>query len=892
MKHFYTVLAVCISMSLPAQQDLRIEDGGHSQSVQRNGPTEVQDGNGVLGTMFDTTLCGLNYVQYSKKLGQRLTPAGAVQPTSFPISGIPTCATTVKAYIWCTVIGTGIPVTVTVTNPNNVTVSFQMSLVGQCGDLCWGSTGTYTYRADVTSVITGNGNYIISGIPTSPTMSTSANDADGATLLVMYQDATASYTGSMHINDGAVCVLGGSTTQTMTGFNACVNSTFGKGFFLVADLQMNGFSHSIDGNAPTTMNSFNWWDYVEENVSINQNQASCTFTATASGDCFAVAVAGLYTQTACSTCTPSSGGLNISINNITPATCGPNGSASVNVSGGSGNYQITWSTSPAQYGLSANNLAGGSYNVSVLDTVQQLCGGITVVIPYTGPTMTVSTTPANCNGGGTATATVSGGQAPYTYSWAPSGGNNATATGLGAGTYTVTMTDGGGCTLTATATVIVTGTTMSINVFTTPDSCPSPSGSATAYVTGGIPPYTYLWTPGNQTTAFVSNMAAGSYTFTVTDNAGCVMNTPVTISAASGGNLSVASVPTQSCGAWVQLQATMTGNSPTYNWQPATYLSATNVSNPYCNPFSSITYTLIASSSCGTDTVIVPVMLNTNSTVAEAICEVTVDTAIHRCVIMWNHSTTPTWGSFTIYRETAAPGVYVPIATQHSSLPTMYTDWSSTPWFGTARYRIGYTDSCGSQGPVIAEHRTMFLQVTPSGPGYNLTWSDYEGGNQVNAYNILRGSNPGNCTVLASVSGTTFSYSDPNPPAGTVVYIIEAIHPNGGCNVGSVAYYVMHSNIWNSALVGVEENTLQNSLSVSPNPGSDVATVQCQAEAGSDVEITIIDALGRVVYTNLDQDVNAAYRKEIDLTNLAEGAYNVHLRSGDASAVTSLVIAR
>jgi|GEM_PF-875828 len=55
------------------------------------------------------------------------------------------------------------------------------------------------------------------------------------------------------------------------------------------------------------------------------------------------------------------------------------------------------------------------------------------------------------------------------------------------------------------------------------------NGSATANVSGGTPPYTYLWTPGGQTTPAISNIPVGNYSVRVTDFRGCVVNEAVTI---------------------------------------------------------------------------------------------------------------------------------------------------------------------------------------------------------------------------------------------------------------------------------------------------------------------------------------------------------------------------
>ncbi|MBU3821595.1 DUF11 domain-containing protein [Flavobacteriaceae bacterium XHP0103] len=46
-------------------------------------------------------------------------------------------------------------------------------------------------------------------------------------------------------------------------------------------------------------------------------------------------------------------------------------------------------------------------------------------------------------------------------------------------------------------------------------------GSITTMVSGGTPPYSYLWSPGGQTASSISGLAAGTYTVTVTDSEGC-----------------------------------------------------------------------------------------------------------------------------------------------------------------------------------------------------------------------------------------------------------------------------------------------------------------------------------------------------------------------------------
>lgn len=158
-------------------------------------------------------------------------------------------------------------------------------------------------------------------------------------------------------------------------------------------------------------------------------------------------------------------------------------------------------------------------------------GAYQPAVGYTGTlnpvqTAAVVTQNVSCFGGsdGAALATNIGGTAPYVSSWSPSGGNTTVATGLSAGTYTYMVTDNNGCTATATVN-ISQPTQIQVTSAVTNNSCSgSCNGAITTTVSGGTPGYTYMWSPGGQTTPTVTNMCAGCYTLTVTDANGCVHN--------------------------------------------------------------------------------------------------------------------------------------------------------------------------------------------------------------------------------------------------------------------------------------------------------------------------------------------------------------------------------
>ncbi|MGM0573182.1 MAG: HYR domain-containing protein, partial [Bacteroidota bacterium] len=197
----------------------------------------------------------------------------------------------------------------------------------------------------------------------------------------------------------------------------------------------------------------------------------------------------------------------------------------VDPSGGTPPYSYQWSngsTDRTAYGLEA-----GSYDVLITDTngcTFELTG-IIVEEPDDPVTAEISQyTNPDCQGGTTGSATVAttGGTPPYTYLWS-NGDTSATATGLTAGTHHVTVTDANGCS--TEISVLLTDPTgiMATITHTSHVSCfGGNDGSASVMGSGGTPPYTYEWSDDQQqTTADATDLSAGQYIVTVTDDNGC-----------------------------------------------------------------------------------------------------------------------------------------------------------------------------------------------------------------------------------------------------------------------------------------------------------------------------------------------------------------------------------
>lgn len=204
---------------------------------------------------------------------------------------------------------------------------------------------------------------------------------------------------------------------------------------------------------------------------------------------------------------------------------GNDGSIFVDVTGGSGTYLYTWTSTPIQNADTATNLTVGNYIVFVSDSNASAC--VTAfqdtfdIVQL--PVLTVNVTGKNptCYGfpNGTTTAFVTGGTQPYHFSW-NNGDTLYNAPNLTIGTYSVLVTDAYNCTDTASITLIQPDTLSVIQTQTNVDCYNKATGAATVSVSGGTTPYTYSWNNGN-TTSSISGLVDGTYTVLITDNNAC-----------------------------------------------------------------------------------------------------------------------------------------------------------------------------------------------------------------------------------------------------------------------------------------------------------------------------------------------------------------------------------
>ncbi len=159
------------------------------------------------------------------------------------------------------------------------------------------------------------------------------------------------------------------------------------------------------------------------------------------------------------------------------------------------------------------------------------CNTSTGVVTHTNDSPVVNATAGTiaCYGGTTCvTVSASGGQSPYF--------GTGVFCGYGMGSYTFDVIDSRGCIATSPVVNINEPTKLVATGSSTPASCSSNDGTATVSVSGGTPSYTYLWSPGGQTTNPATGLAAGNYSCSVTDANGCNTTANVVVGSASGSS--------------------------------------------------------------------------------------------------------------------------------------------------------------------------------------------------------------------------------------------------------------------------------------------------------------------------------------------------------------------
>jgi len=448
---------------------------------------------------------------------------------------------TATSNIVCVTLSIPPPMTVSITNP------LCFGGVGSATAIVGFNTYTWSSSANNTNIETGLpiGTYTVSGttvagctnsaifnitqptpiVLTTTVINTTCGQANGsATVNATGGNGPYTYTWNtapVQNTPIATNILAGVYTVTVSGVGGCTTTAVVNILNTGAPLVTipttvnvscfggnNGSANSnvVGGVAPYT---YTWNSTPVQNTPNATNLTAGNYTLTVSGanGCTASAVVTITQPTQLAATTSQ-----------TNVLCfgGNNGLASVSPSGGTAPYIYMWSN--AQVTQTATNLTAGNYTCTIIDFNGCLITKTFVITQPTQLTAINSQTNILCFGGNaTASVTPSGGTPPYSYLW--SNAQTTQSVMVLAGNYTCTIADANGCQVINTF-VIAQPTQLASVISMTPTTCGLPNGSASVAPSGGVGPYTYLWSNA-QTSQAINTILAGTYTCTITDANGC-----------------------------------------------------------------------------------------------------------------------------------------------------------------------------------------------------------------------------------------------------------------------------------------------------------------------------------------------------------------------------------
>ena len=216
--------------------------------------------------------------------------------------------------------------------------------------------------------------------------------------------------------------------------------------------------------------------------------------------------------------------------------CNGDSSGEINsfVQGGTPPYSYEWST--GQTTASINQLAPGSYALTVTD--DKNCNAYSGALINEPEALQVisETSDVLCFGesNGSVVISVSGGTQPYEYSWGDQDNtllNNPSETlyGISAGDYLIRVMDKNGC-LNEQVFMIAEPDLFESEINYMDALCSGQSnGMISVSFTGGISPYSIEWDTG-QTDTYIDNLMAGSYHYIALDHNNCRIENVVSIS--------------------------------------------------------------------------------------------------------------------------------------------------------------------------------------------------------------------------------------------------------------------------------------------------------------------------------------------------------------------------
>ena len=591
---------------------------------------------------------------------------------------------------------------------------------------------------------------------------------------------------------------------------------------------------------------------------------------------------------------------------VTNSSCGQsNGAVNLSVTGGNTPYMFLWSNSAATEDLS--NIPGGAYSVTITD--EDGCSEVyNVNVPDNQVTLNVTgavTANTTCNGGnGSIDVSVAPPPGNYTYLWSNSF-TTQDLSGLPPGSYTITVTTGFTCTASATFDVLDQPNEPNATFTTTPTTCDQSNGSINLNVSGGVTPYTYLWS-NTATTQNLSGIPAGAYSVTVTGANGCTdvanidltnNNPPITATA----NIAPNTTCNGNYNGSIDVSITPSG---TYGYLWSNTFTTQDLSNLAPGSYS-LTVTGLGSCSTTTDFTVpdVPNNPNANASTTPSTCDLsngainlTVTGGVSPYTYLWSNMATTqninglTAGNYSV-TVTGANGCT-------DDVDVILIN-NNPPINVTANVQPNTTCNGNNNGSID-------VSVTPNG-AYTYTWSPPA------STQDLTGLAPGSYSLTVSAGGTctqTADFTVPDVPNAPVVNPSVTTStcdlPNGGISLSVSGGVSPYTYLWsNNAITQNLTGLMTGDYSVTvtgangcpailsinvPNNNPPinlitniVANTNCLSTGNGSIDLSVTPPAG---YTYIWSNMATTQ----DISNLAPGIYQVTVSAGGSCTETDAFV--
>ena len=529
---------------------------------------------------------------------------------------------------------------------------------------------------------------------------------------------------------------------------------------------------------------------------------------------------------------------------------GTDGTATVNVNGGTTPFTYTWSPSNLNT-QTVTSLSAGNNWVLVTDAYgcNPSAGQDLVVItePNFNLAATFTNSDASCYSfsDGTAQIFPTGGTAPYTYLWS-NGQIMQQATALVAGNYSCTVTDANGCADLFTTTINEPSEILA-NISVTNVSCNGTfDGSATVNPSGGSGVYNVMWFD-NTILNSITGLQSGSYNVTVTDNTGCTtVENPITfiIEQPNTLTLNTAVLADPTCVGYSNGSADVTaigGSLPySYNWLDSSNTSISTDS--FAINLGSLTYTVIVTDINGCfDTATVSLSPPDSISVS-----ISTDSTLCKGSSDGSATATPSGGT--------APYAYIWSGSGSTTATSTGLNASTT-------YYVSITDANGCSITGIS-----VTVPEPDAVSMNFTMSDYNG------FNVsCNNSTDGSVDVTANGGNAPYTYS-----ADSIYWQASSTFLNVGSGWHTVYSQDANDCISIDSVEVIAPNELDPNITI-------LSTVTCSGANDGILASIIQGGAGSYSYLWSNLGVNDS------IAGLSEGFYSVEVTDFNGCTATDTI---